>query len=204
MELGKTNLLERSHVQGFKDMLAKSVDGSSVKALVLRSDGKDFTRGLRQRSKSPNPRSGNRKRPSAETASSPFDRCPLGPPLIVAVNGRCDCAGVDLSLMADVVVAGVSATFSHPGFDPERGEFSVRGYNRRKTAHALAPLLASGRFSSDEAFRHRLVDEVTKDGREFDRACDLAFMFAECPPLAICELLARRALPVSGQRRPFT
>lgn len=203
MGLGRASLMSRDHVNGFKAMLTTSEKDLTVKAMVLRSDGSDFTLGLRQ-----NPRTAQRGPTphslSATKRRSPFWRPPLAAPLILAVHGRCECAGLDLALIADVVVSGRSTSFLYSSVSPDRADVPIRGYSALKTRTALAPLFAEGRFSSHAAFQHRLVDDVTRDGKEFDRAQDLAFMFAECPPLAICEVLAGYEADSTPHRRPFT
>jgi enoyl-CoA hydratase/carnithine racemase len=117
-------------------------------------------------------------------------------PLIAAVEGYCLAGGLELALVCDIRVAGVSAQFGTPevkwnllhGF----GAQLLPGIVGRSNAMYL---LLTGQFiDAREAWRTGLVQEVVPDGRALDRAKELASMIAANAPMATAmtkELVAR-------------
>jgi enoyl-CoA hydratase len=120
-------------------------------------------------------------------------------PTVVAVHGRCLTLGIELCLAQDVVVAAENSRFAQ--IEIKRGIFPFGGATFRlvHTAgwqNAMRWLLTGDEFDAREAHRIGLVQEVTENGRELDRALAIAETIAAQAPLGVQATLAsaRRAM----------
>jgi enoyl-CoA hydratase/carnithine racemase len=90
-----------------------AIEGSDARAVVLRSEGENFSFGG---DITPWPDANVRQlRARFEhymSVFNRFERIPL--PVIAAVQGLCFGGGLELALRADIIFAGSSATFGHP------------------------------------------------------------------------------------------
>lgn len=113
---------------------------------------------------------------------------PRTKPLVVAVQGWCLTAGIELLLAADIRVAGVGARFSQ--LEVRRGLYPFGGATLRFPyeagwGNAMRWMLTGDEFDSGEALRLGLVQEVVADGAVLSRAATLAARIAEqAAPLA--------------------
>lgn len=110
-------------------------------------------------------------------------------PIIVATQGLCYTAGVELALAADIRVASADTRFLQ--FEVQRGIFPFGGAMTRFVreagwGNAMRWILTGDEFSAEEALRIGVVQEVVPAGEQLDRAIALAEFIAErAAPLAV-------------------
>jgi enoyl-CoA hydratase/carnithine racemase len=108
-------------------------------------------------------------------------------PLVAGVSGWALGGGCELALACDLIVASETAHFGQPeitlGILPGGGgtQRLARAIGKQR---AMELVLTGRRFGAVEAERFGLVNEVTKKGRWFERALELARLIASQPPLA--------------------
>lgn len=123
-------------------------------------------------------------------------------PLVIAVNGRAEGAGVALALLGDIVVAASSASFRLSAIDvgliPDFGAtWLLPRLVGRARARGLA--LLGDPISASTALAWGLIWEVVDDGRLLSHARGLALRLSRQSPEAIRGI--RRALDVSERFR---
>lgn len=112
-------------------------------------------------------------------------------PLIAAVNGAAVGAGMDMSLMCDIRIAGASARFSEGyirvGLLPGNGGAY---FLPRLVGPSLAlELLWTGDFvDAQEALRIGLVNRVFPDDQLLDKTLEFAQRLADGPPLQLRDI----------------
>jgi len=109
-------------------------------------------------------------------------------PLVVAVNGKCLTIGIELILAADIAVASEDATFAQ--IEIKRGIFpfggaTLRFPERAGWGNAMRWLLTGDEFDAAEAYRIGLIQEVTENGRQLEKALEIAMRIAEQAPLGV-------------------
>ena len=109
-------------------------------------------------------------------------------PLIMAVEGWCLGAGLELMMCADIAIAGEGAKIGQPetnlGIIPGAGGTSVLP---RLVGRSLAmKMVLTGKpISAQEAYRFGLISEAVATGMALKTALDLAGMIAKRAPLAL-------------------
>ncbi|ENW93458.1 crotonase/enoyl-CoA hydratase family protein [Acinetobacter sp. NIPH 298] len=114
-------------------------------------------------------------------------------PVVVAVQGICYTAGVELMLNADVVIASDDTVFGQ--LEVQRGIMPFGGATVRFVQAAgwqkAMPYLLTGKtFDSQTANELNLVSEVVEQGKQLDRAIEIAQEICIAAPLAVQALLA--------------
>lgn len=110
-------------------------------------------------------------------------------PVIVATQGLCYTAGVELALAADIRIASADTRFLQ--FEVQRGIFPFGGAMTRFVreagwGNAMRWILTGEEFGADEAQRIGVVQEVVQSGQQLDRAIELAeFIAGRAAPLAV-------------------
>lgn len=109
-------------------------------------------------------------------------------PVIVSVEGYALGGGLELALMADMIVAGENAKLGLPelrlGMMPGGG--GTQTLPRRIGLALAKELLWTGRrLSAREALEYRLVNHVTKAGGALEKAREIARTIAGNAPLAV-------------------
>ncbi|NEM90488.1 crotonase/enoyl-CoA hydratase family protein [Galbitalea soli] len=122
-------------------------------------------------------------------------------PVVIAVQGTCLTLGIELVLASDVAVAARSTSFAQ--IEVGRGILPFGGATIRfpRTAgwgNAMRWILTGDAFDAAEAHRMGLVQEVTDDGAQFDRALAIARRIAAQAPLAVQATLANARLAAAG------
>ncbi|RFA11960.1 enoyl-CoA hydratase [Subtercola boreus] len=112
----------------------------------------------------------------------------LSKPVVVAVQGSCFTLGIELMLAADISVAAESTRFGQ--LEVTRGILPFGGATLRFPraagwGNAMRWMLTGDLFDAREAHRIGLVQEVTADGEQFDRALAIAERVAAQAPLAV-------------------
>lgn len=114
-------------------------------------------------------------------------------PVVVAVQGTCFTAGIELMLNSDVVVASENCNFAQ--MEVQRGIMPFGGATVRFVRAAgwqkAMPYLLTGKpFDAATAEKLNLVSEVVASGKEYDRAYELAVEISKAAPLGVQALLA--------------
>jgi len=109
-------------------------------------------------------------------------------PIVVAVNGHCLGAGLELALQGDLRLAASNAQFGLP--EARVGSIpAVSGLHRLlkavPSAHAMQMALTGERIAAAQAHRIGLVSEVLEPPALLDRALALAATIAANAPLAV-------------------
>lgn len=115
-------------------------------------------------------------------------------PVVLAAQGVCYTAGVELLLAADIRVAASDSRFLQ--FEVQRGIFPFGGATTRFVreagwGNAMRWILTGDEFDADEALRMGLVQQVVEPGHQLERAIEIAEFIAErAAPLAVRGALA--------------
>ncbi|MFJ8259560.1 crotonase/enoyl-CoA hydratase family protein [Peribacillus asahii] len=154
---------------------------------VLFAHGKHFTLGLDLREvKSTINEKGERQYP--EGSIDPMGRVEpyRTKPLICAVHGICLTLGIEIALASDIRLAETNTRFLQ--MEVKRGIFPFGGATSRfvQTAgwgNAMRYMLTGDEFSSEEAYRMGIVQEVVDKEKLLPRAIELAENIARQSPL---------------------
>jgi len=114
-------------------------------------------------------------------------------PVVVAVQGTCLTAGIELMLNSDVVIASDNCNFAQ--MEVQRGIMPFGGATVRFVAAAgwqkAMPYLLTGKnFDAQTADRLNLVSEVVANGEEYERAMTIAQEICKAAPLGVQGLLS--------------
>ena len=114
-------------------------------------------------------------------------------PVVVAVQGTCFTAGIELMLNSDVVIASDDCNFAQ--MEVQRGIMPFGGATVRFVAAAgwqkAMPYLLTGKpFDAATADRLNLVSEVVAKGEQYHRALELAQEISRAAPLGVQALLS--------------
>ncbi len=114
-------------------------------------------------------------------------------PVVVAVQGTCFTAGIELMLNSDVVIVSEDCNFAQ--MEVQRGIMPFGGATIRFVRAAgwqkAMPYLLTGKpFDAVTADKLNLVSEVVAAGKQYDRAYELAVEISKAAPLGVQALLA--------------
>ena len=114
-------------------------------------------------------------------------------PVVVAVQGPCFTAGIELMLNSDVVIASSNCNFAQ--MEVQRGIMPFGGATVRFIAAAgwqkAMPYLLTGKaFDAQTADKLGIVSEVVPNGEEYERALTLAQEICKAAPLGVQGLLS--------------
>lgn len=206
--LQEANRVQLSSVIGLGRLLYLLDHDDALRVGVLYAQGPDFVGGiLDAASWAPVLRTG--RFPETPEFINPVGTVPprREKPLVVAVQGKCQGAGHELFLAADVRVAASNTVFSQA--EVTRGHFPAGGatitfVREAGWGNAMRYMLTGDEWDADEAYRLGLVQYVTPPGQQLDRAIEVARKIAAAAPLGIRATLgsARRALN-DGQEAAF-
>lgn len=114
-------------------------------------------------------------------------------PVVVAVQGICYTAGVELMLNADVVIASENTVFGQlevlRGIMPFGGA-TVRFVQAAGWQKAMPYLLTGKTFDAKTADQLNLISEIVENGQQLQRAIEIAKEICLSAPLAVQALLA--------------
>ena len=114
-------------------------------------------------------------------------------PVVVAVQGTCFTAGIELMLNSDVVIASDNCNFAQMevqrGIMPFGGA-TVRFIQAAGWQKAMPYLLTGKAFDAQTADRLNLVSEVVPNGEEYERAITIAQEICKAAPLGVQGLLS--------------
>ncbi len=114
-------------------------------------------------------------------------------PVVVAVQGTCFTAGIELMLNSDVVIASDNCNFAQMevqrGIMPFGGA-TVRFIQAAGWQKAMPYLLTGKAFDAQTADNLNLVSEVVPNGEEYERAMTIAQEICKAAPLGVQGLLS--------------
>ncbi|WP_182405745.1 crotonase/enoyl-CoA hydratase family protein [Psychrobacter sp. GP33] len=114
-------------------------------------------------------------------------------PVVVAVQGTCFTAGIELMLNADVVIASSNCNFAQMevqrGIMPFGGA-TVRFVQAAGWQKAMPYLLTGKNFDAQTADKLNLVSEVVPSGEEYERALAIAKEICTAAPLGVQALIS--------------
>ena len=204
----ESNRVELSSVIGLGRLLYMLDHDEALRVAVLYAQGPDFVGGiLDAESWAPVLRTG--RFPETPEFINPVGTVPphRAKPVVVAVQGKCQGAGHELFLAADVRVAASDTVFAQG--EVTRGHFPAGGatiafVREAGWGNAMRYMLTGDEWGADEAYRMGLVQYVTPPGKQLDRAIEVARKIAAAAPLGIRATLgsARHALN-DGQGAAF-
>ncbi|HEY9009400.1 MAG TPA: enoyl-CoA hydratase-related protein [Devosia sp.] len=200
--------VELSSVIGLGRLMYMLDHDDALRVAVLYAQGPDFVGGILDAdSWAPVLRTG--RFPEIPQFVNPVGTIPprRQKPLVVAVQGRCQGAGHELFLAADIRVAASNAVFAQP--EVTRGHFPAGGapiafVREAGWANAMRYMLTGDEWGADEAYRMGLVQFVTPPGKQLDRAIEIARKISAAAPLGIRATMdsAHRALS-EGQEAAY-
>ncbi|TNE60631.1 MAG: crotonase/enoyl-CoA hydratase family protein [Alphaproteobacteria bacterium] len=196
---GKRNAFDSAMLTDLSLALGDYERDADMRCAVLYAHGDHFTAGLDLMELAPKLAGGGFKYP--EEGLDPFGVRPprRSKPLVMAVQGTCWTAAIELVLNADIIVAADTASFAQMevmrGIPPAGGA-TVRFPQVAGWSDAMRYILTGDSFTAEDAHRMRLVSEVVPAGKELDRAIELAERVAQAAPLAV-----RAALASANQAR---
>jgi enoyl-CoA hydratase/carnithine racemase len=204
----ESNRVELSSVIGLGRLLYLLDHDEALRVGVLYAQGPDFVGGILDAA-SWAPVLSTGRFPETPEFINPVGTVPprRQKPLVVAVQGKCQGAGHELFLAADVRVAASDTVFAQG--EVTRGHFPAGGstiafVREAGWGNAMRYMLTGDEWGADEAYRLGLVQYVTPPGQQLDRAIEVARKIAAAAPLGIRATLdsARRALN-EGQEAAF-
>lgn len=201
---GKRNAFDSAMMIDLATALGEYERNDELRCAVVFAHGEHFTSGLDLMELTPKLMSGNFQYP--EDAIDPWATTShLTKPLIVAVQGTCWTAGIELMLTADIAITASNARFAHVevlrGIPPSGGS-TVRFPKVAGWSDAMRYMLTGDEFTAEDAFRMQLVSEVVEPGQQLSRALELAEKVAKAAPLAIkTTLSSARQVATDGEEK---
>lgn len=169
---------------------AELEDDAEIRCGVLFAEGEMFTAGLDLANVAPKVvENGVLKYP--EGAIDPlnlYGKRIRTKPLIAAVQGKCLTIGIELLLASDIGIASENATFAQ--IEIKRGIFpfggaTLRFPERAGWGNAMRWLLTGDEFDAAEALRIGLIQEITENGKQVEKAIEIAERIARQAPLGV-------------------
>lgn len=188
----KRNAFDSHLIQDLSLALTEFEDHPELRCAVIFAHGEHFTAGLDLVELQPKLTSGvfdftaNQINPWGTTSRQ------RKKPVVVAVQGFCFTAGIELMLNADIVVAHHDTQFAQ--MEVQRGILPFGGATVRfvQTAgwnKAMRYLLTGDRFDATTALDMNLITEITNEA-PLERALAIAESIAQAAPLAVQATLA--------------
>lgn len=191
------NLMSDAVIAGFEDAV-NAIEQASIRALLIRTEGPHFMAGADVRIF--HERSAADARAMLSRALPVFARLEdLPVPTVVAVQGVCLAAGLELALCADIVLAGESARFAqverHIGTTTLLGGIH-RLAERAGSARAKQIVFDGDQYTAQQFADWNIVNHVVPDDELSHRATDLARRYAGGPTQALAagKAMVRRYL----------
>lgn len=188
----KRNAFDSYMIHDLSVALTKYEDGEDLRCAVIFAHGEHFTAGLDLVELQP-------KLASGVFHFNPNEINPWGTssrkrtkPVIVAVQGYCYTAGIELMLNADLVIAQDNTQFAQ--MEVQRGILpfggaTVRFVQAAGWTKAMRYLLTGAPFSAQDALAMNLITEISTTA-PLDRALELAEHICRAAPLAVQATLA--------------
>ena len=201
---GKRNAFDSAMMIDLSLALGEFEQNDDLRCAVIHAHGEHFTAGLDLMELTPKLVSGNFSYPPEGIDPWGLSNR-LTKPLIVAVQGMCWTAGIELMLTADIALAACDARFAQVevmrGIPPSGGA-TVRFPEAAGWSNTMRYLLTGDEFSADDAYRMNLVSEVVDQANLLSTAMELANKIAKAAPLAVKATLASaRQVATDGEAK---
>ena len=191
------NLMSEAVIAGFEEAV-NAIEAAPIRALLIRTEGPHFMAGADVRVF--HKRSAADARAMFSRALPVFARLEdLPVPTVVAVQGLCLAAGLEVMLCADIVVAGESARFAqverHIGTTTLLGGIH-RLAERAGSARAKQFVFDGDQYTARQFAAWNIVNHVVPDDQLLESATELARRYAGGPTQAMAagKALVRRYL----------
>jgi enoyl-CoA hydratase/carnithine racemase len=191
------NLMSEAVITGFEEAV-NAIEAAPIRALLIRTEGPHFMAGADVRVF--HERSAADARALFSRALPVFARLEdLPVPTVVAVQGLCLAAGLEVVLCADIVVAGESARFAqverHIGTTTLLGGIH-RLAERAGSARAKQIVFDGDQYTARQFADWNIVNHVVPDDQLLESATELARRYAGGPTQAMAagKALVRRYL----------
>lgn len=185
----KRNAFDVQMLNELADAYTKLENTDEIRCGVLFAHGEMFTAGLDLASVAPKVIEGGGVLKFDEDSIDPLNLSRARKkPVVVAVNGKCLTIGIELILAADICVASENATFAQ--IEIKRGIFpfggaTLRFPERAGWGNAMRWLLTGDEFDANEAYRIGLVQEIVENGKQIEKAIEIAERIAKQAPLGV-------------------
>jgi enoyl-CoA hydratase len=189
----KRNAFDSHMIAQLSDALTRYDDDANLRCALIFAHGEHFTAGLDLMELQDKLDKG-----VFEFAASQIDPWGISgklrtKPMVVAVQGTCFTAGIELMLNSDVVIASNNCNFAQ--MEVQRGIMPFGGATVRFVQAAgwqkAMPYLLTGKsFDAQTAERLNLVSEVVANGTEYERALTIAKEICQSAPLGVQALLS--------------
>lgn len=185
----KRNAFDIEMLEQLADAYTFLENSDEIRCGVLYAEGEMFTAGLDLANVAPKVMENSGGLKFAPDSIDPLNLySERTKPLVVAVNGKCLTIGIELILAADICIAAENATFAQ--IEIKRGIFPFGGATLRFTeragwGNAMRWLLTGDEFDANEALRIGLVQEITENGKQLDKAVEIAEKIAKQAPLGV-------------------
>lgn len=188
----KRNAFDSHLIHDLSLALTKYEDHPELRCAVIFAHGDHFTAGLDL----------VELQPKLSSGIFSYDEHQINPwgtsgrqrkkPVIVAVQGFCYTAGIELMLNADIVIAQDNSQFAQ--MEVQRGILpfggaTVRFVQAAGWSKAMRYLLTGDTFDAQTALDLNLINEITREA-PLNRAIELAERIAQAAPLAVQATLA--------------
>ncbi len=188
----KRNAFDSHMIDDLTAALTEYEDNSALRCVVIFAHGEHFTAGLDLVELQPKMASGIFTEDSQMINPWGTTGRKRKKPVVVAVQGYCYTAGIELLLNADVAIAQDNTHFAQ--IEVQRGILPFGGASLRFVqaagwSKAMRYLLTGDSFDAQTAFEMNLICEITATS-PLDRAIELAKRIASAAPLAVQATLA--------------
>ncbi|MBH9305714.1 crotonase/enoyl-CoA hydratase family protein [Pseudomonas aeruginosa] len=185
---GKRNAFDSAMLADLALAMGEYERSEESRCAVLFAHGEHFTAGLDLMELAPKLAASGFRYPDGGVDPWGVVQPRRSKPLVVAVQGTCWTAGIELMLNADIAVAARGTRFAHlevlRGIPPLGGS-TVRFPRAAGWTDAMRYILTGDEFDADEALRMRLRTEGVEPGEELARALEYAERIARAAPLAV-------------------
>ena len=189
----KRNAFDSHMIAQLSDALTKYENDAHLRCALIFAHGEHFTSGLDLME----------LQDKVDKGVFAFDKTQIDPwgvsgklrtkPVVVAVQGTCFTAGIELMLNSDVVVISDNSNFAQ--MEVQRGIMPFGGATVRFVAAAgwqkAMPYLLTGKnFDAQTADKLGLVSEIVPNGEEYARALTIAREICTAAPLGVQGVLS--------------
>lgn len=199
----KRNAFDLQMLEELADAYTRLENSDDLRCGVLFAHGEMFTAGLDLANVAPEVVKSNGVLKFGEDSIDPLNIWnQRTKPVVVAVSGKCLTIGIELILAADICIAAENAAFAQ--IEIKRGIFpfggaTLRFSERAGWGNAMRWLLTGDEFDAKEAHRIGLVQEVVENGKELEKAIEIAETISKQAPRGVyATLKSARKLEQEG------
>lgn len=193
----KRNAFNRAMISELRRAYGELDRDDEVRIGVLFAHGDHFTGGLDLADVGPSIARGDSRSSDGDLDFMGIGTKQVSKPVVMAIQGYCFTAGIELALASDIRVAATDARFAQ--IEVKRGLFpfggaTIRFFRDCGWGNAMRYLLTGDEFDAEEALRIGLVQEVVEPGRQLERALEIARVVSKQAPLGVLATLRNARL----------